>query len=404
MAQLKSMKYIDLFAGAGGLSLGLHSAGLKGVFAIEKNVDAFSTLKFNLIENKHHFSWPQWLPVQNHDIIEFVKKYSTELRQLKGQIDLIVGGPPCQGFSMAGKRDHTDIRNTMVHYYLEIIEIVRPKFVVLENVHGFTLEFKEDNNKIPYSKMVVDKLRKLGYSVTTAEINISKFCVPQNRVRFILVGSLENNIDKFFERLQSNKRTFQKSHNLPENTTVAEAISDLLQSNGVYRCPDSKQDFKSGVYGQISSEYQTLMRQGVEEGIVPNSHRFAKHTAPIVAMQQQIIDTIEPGKRITPKDNLVEGLKRRGVTLLDRNGQSPTITSHPDDLVHYCEPRILTVREMARLQSFPDWYEFKGKYTTGGHLRKIDVPRYTQVGNAVPPLFAEQLGLTLLEIFNEIQG
>ena len=121
-------------------------------------------------------------------------------------------------------------------------------------------------------------------------------------------------------------------------------------------------------------------------------------------MQQQIIDTIEPGKRITPKDNLVEGLKRRGVTLLDRNGQSPTITSHPDDLVHYCEPRILTVREMARLQSFPDWYEFKGKYTTGGHLRKIDVPRYTQVGNAVPPLFAEQLGLTLLEIFNEIQG
>ena len=81
MAQLKSMKYIDLFAGAGGLSLGLHSAGLKGVFAIEKNVDAFSTLKFNLIENKHHFSWPQWLPVQNHDIIEFVKKYSTELRQ-----------------------------------------------------------------------------------------------------------------------------------------------------------------------------------------------------------------------------------------------------------------------------------------------------------------------------------
>lgn len=404
MAQLKNMKYIDLFAGAGGLSLGLYNAGLKGIFAIEKNPDAFATLKYNLIENKHHFSWPQWLPVQNHDIIEFVKKYSSELSQLKSQIDLIVGGPPCQGFSMAGKRDHTDIRNTMVHYYLEIIEIVRPKFVVLENVHGFTLEFKEDNNKIPYSKMVVDKLQHLGYTVETAEINMSKFYIPQNRVRFILVGSLEGNVDNFFERLHSNKTTFQKRFNFSEKITVEEAIGDLLESNGVYKCPDCKQNFKSGVYGQISSAYQALMRQKIEEGIAPNSHRFAKHTPPIVKMQQQIIDTIEPGKRITPKDNLIDGLKRRGVTLLDRNGQSPTITSHPDDLVHYCEPRILTVRELARLQSFPDWYEFKGKYTTGGHLRKIDVPRYTQVGNAVPPLFAEQLGLTLLEIFNEIQG
>ena len=106
--------------------------------------------------------------------------------------------------------------------------------------------------------------------------------------------------------------------------------------------------------------------------------------------------------RITPNDNLLAGLKRRGVTLLDRNKPSPTVTSHPDDFVHYCEPRILTVREMARLQSFPDWYEFKGKYTTGGKLRKIDVPRYTQVGNAVPPIFAEQLGKTLIEVFYEI--
>ena len=108
------------------------------------------------------------------------------------------------------------------------------------------------------------------------------------------------------------------------------------------------------------------------------------------------------GSSITPSDNLVDGLKRRGVTLLDKNSQSPTITSHPDDMVHYSEPRILTVREMARLQSFPDWYEFKGKYTTGGKLRKVDVPRYTQVGNAVPPLFAEQLGKTLMEVFHEV--
>lgn len=76
------------------------------------------------------------------------------------------------------------------------------------------------------------------------------------------------------------------------------------------------------------------------------------------------------GKRITPNDNIVEGLNRRGVTVLDKNSQAPTITSIPDELVHYCEPRILTVREHARIQSFPDWYEFKGKYTSGGARRK----------------------------------
>ena len=86
---------------------------------------------------------------------------------------------------------------------------------------------------------------------------------------------------------------------------------------------------------------------------------------------------------------------------MDPNSQSPTITSIPDELVHYCEPRILTVREHARIQSFPDWYEFKGKYTSGGKRRKNEVPRYTQVGNAVPPLFAEQIGRAIKEVLKE---
>ena len=87
--------------------------------------------------------------------------------------------------------------------------------------------------------------------------------------------------------------------------------------------------------------------------------------------------------------------------MLDPNSQSPTITSIPDELVHFCEPRILTVREHARIQSFPDWYEFKGKYTSGGKRRKNEVPRYTQVGNAVPPLFAEQIGRAIKEVLKE---
>ena len=104
------------------------------------------------------------------------------------------------------------------------------------------------------------------------------------------------------------------------------------------------------------------------------------------------------GKRITPDDKIVPNLNRRGVTILSKRAQSPTITSIPDEIVHYIEPRILTVREHARIQSFPDWFELKGKYTSGGKRRKQEVPRYTQVGNAVPPLFAEQIGLAIWEV------
>ena len=83
---------------------------------------------------------------------------------------------------------------------------------------------------------------------------------------------------------------------------------------------------------------------------------------------------------------------------MDGNDKSPTITTLPDDYIHYCEPRILTVREYARLQSFPDWFQFKGKYTTGGKVRTKEVPRYSQIGNAIPPLFGEQSGLILKEL------
>ena len=95
---------IDLFAGCGGLSLGLYQAGWRGLFAIEKNEFAFETLRYNLIENKHHFKWPDWLPQTAHDINDVLKNYSKQLKDLRGKVDLVAGGPPCQGFSMAGKR------------------------------------------------------------------------------------------------------------------------------------------------------------------------------------------------------------------------------------------------------------------------------------------------------------
>ena len=135
---------IDLFAGCGGLSLGLCQAGWNGIFAVEKNPNAFETLNYNLIEGKRHFAWPEWLPVGPLNILDINKKYKNQLGKLRGHIDLVAGGPPCQGFSMAGKRVEDDIRNQLVFSYIDFIDMVRPKLLLFENVKGFTYAFKKD--------------------------------------------------------------------------------------------------------------------------------------------------------------------------------------------------------------------------------------------------------------------
>lgn len=398
---MEQFSYIDIFAGCGGLSLGLYNAGWEGLFAIEKSKDAFATLKYNLIEKRKHFCWNDWLPQTEHDINEVIRIYKKELKELEGQVNLVVGGPPCQGFSMAGQRKKNDIRNELSGSYIEFISIVKPRMLLFENVQGFTIGFKDEEEKkeTPFSKILKEKLEGLGYSVKGQMIDISEFGVPQKRNRFIMVGVLEGKPKDFFELLYKNKKKFLEIKGLKEKTSVKEAIGDLLKENGTLPTPDFK-NYESGVYGEIKSKYQELMRNkiGNTVGNVADSHRFAKHSEETVKINREMLHKCPKLKRVTPKDNLVENFRKRGVTVLDENGVAPTVTAHPDDFVHYSEPRILTVRESARIQSFSDDFEFKGKYTTGGQLRKIEVPRCTQVGNAVPPLFAEQMGFALKEM------
>lgn len=394
-----NFNYIDLFAGCGGLSLGLYNAGWHGVFAVEKNKDAFTTLEYNLIKNKNHFSWPKWLEEKEIDINILIKEHKNELEQLNGKISLVVGGPPCQGFSMAGKRDSEDLRNKLCKAYLKFIRLVQPKVLIFENVHGFTVGFTKDGHKDkPYSEKVINSLKRMGYKVKGKLVDVSEYGIPQKRKRFILIGVLNGNPNNFFELLTTNKIDFLNKYNLDACINIKDAIGDLEQKNGQVDCPDSK-NFKSGIYGEIKSNYQKLMRKyNLKDQSIPDSHRFAKHNEKTVELFEKLMAVSDKCIRISPKQNLVEDLKKRGVTPLKENCICNTVTSIPDDYIHYSEPRILTVREMARIQSFPDWYEFKGKYTTGGKLRKIDVPRYTQVANAVPPLFAEQVGLALKEM------
>lgn len=402
MASNNKHTVIDLFAGCGGLSLGLYQAGWHGVFAIEKNPCAFETLKYNLIDNKNHFDWPEWLPKQPLDILEINKKYKKELKQLRGTIDLVAGGPPCQGFSMAGKRVKDDVRNQLVFAYIDFIQMVRPKLILFENVKGFTYAFGKKNNPdaVPYSVIVVDRLKKMGYDVSAQVIDFSEYGVPQRRKRFILVGvqkSVKKKASDFVKKLKEKRESFLSERGLCKDTAIIDAISDLLRANGTVPTPDRK-NFLSGVYGETTSPYQVYMRQGVE-GQIPQSHSFARHGADKLACYKKLLaEYPDKGKRIDGKAREAWGIKQRGLFILDGKDVAPTITNMPDDYLHYQEPRIMTVRECARIQSFPDWYEFKSKYTTGGDQRKKEVPRYSQVGNAIPPLFAHQAGLVLNEM------
>lgn len=399
----ESPTVIDLFAGAGGLSLGLYQAGWKGLFAIEKNAFAFETLKYNLIDNKKHFNWPDWLPQTEHDINEVLKKYPKQLKSLRGKVDLVAGGPPCQGFSMAGKRVEEDVRNQLVFSYIKFIELVQPKMILFENVKGFTYAF--DKNKKdgaePYSQKVICGLEGLGYNVKPHVIDFSNYGVPQRCKRFILVGVRKDvgSPDNFENLLMENRDNFLSQKGLRSSVTLKEAISDLLRSNGEEPSPDRK-GFYSGKYcNKKLTAYEKLMRGDYPKmHEIADSHSFAKHKPEKMDCYKRLLaEYPKRGKRIDGKAQESWGIMQRGITVLDPNAVSPTITGHPDDYLHYSEPRIMTVRECARIQSFPDWYEIKKKYTTGGKMRKLEVPRYTQNGNAIPPLFAELAGKVVLK-------
>lgn len=403
--------YIDLFAGCGGLSLGLFNTGLwKGKFAVEKSPDAFETLQYNLIDKKKHFDWPDWLPKQNHDINDVIKNHKDNLKSLRGEIDLVAGGPPCQGFSTAGRRIEGDSRNELIKSYIKFIRLVQPKIIFFENVKGFTQKF--DKNKIKgkiYSEYVTNALEYdspngdfQGYKVEGKLVDFSEFGIPQKRTRFILVGIRKDIVSqvnpiKFFEQIQAEKEVFLVNKGIGLTNSLEDAISDLLKINEIVS-PDTS-SFKAGLYNPIQSNYQKLLRdKAVSE--IPDSHRFAKHNEDTLIKFEFILKNAEKNKTLSNELKEKFNLKKRTIIPLSGKTPTPTITTLPDDYIHYCEPRIFTVREYARIQSFNDWYEFKGKYTTGGKRRTQEVPRYSQIGNAIPPLFGEQAGLILNSVLN----
>lgn len=387
-------------------------AGWTGLFSVEKDELAFETLKHNLIDSAGalRYEWPEWLPKKHKTIGRFINAHVRDLKKLRGKVDLIAGGPPCQGFSLAGRRKKDDPRNALFRHYVTVVEAVRPKFLLLENVRGIDVEFgkKAKQRKrgpgrpaTPFSQKIKQRLEELNYVVFPKLVRAAEFGVPQLRPRYIMIaieGNLLQDQEQLdpFQEIDAIRRTFLQDKGLPigEPISVKEALSDLeTKSRKLVECVDST-GFKQIAYVAPLTHYQRLLH-GSLNGTAPNSLRLANHHDEIRERFAKILATCRRGVQLSKKDREHLGINKHCTVPLDPLKPSHTLTTLPDDILHYSEPRILNVREYARLQSFPDWFEFKGKYTTGGDRRVRECPRYTQVGNAVPPFLAECLGTLL---------
>lgn len=414
--------FIDLFSGCGGLSLGMAMAGWQGVFAIEKASDAFKTFGANFLSGSPsiRFAWPEWLEKGAHSIEDVLRDHEADIWRLRGSIDVVAGGPPCQGFSFAGRRRQSDPRNRLFEQYVQFVSAVRPSAVVLENVngmqiaHGATEREKgvrtESKPKSFYQKLV-EALDEIGYVAKGWVVNAADYGVPQTRSRLVVVGlqrSLEGRLDggisSAIEFIRRSGEVQMEELGFHVKVTAQDAISDLeIRGRPLldYEDPCSPKGFSMPTYDGPLTEYQRWANCGVGNGEM-DSMRLARHGKAVIERFEAILRECRKGVSVSSFDRVRLGMLKHRTVPMAPNLPAPTVTTLPDDVLHYSEPRILSVRECARLQSFPDWFRFHGKYTTGGERRKKDCPRYTQVGNAVPPLLAKAVGRAVQQILSEV--
>lgn len=407
---------IDLFAGCGGFSLGLRQSGWDGLFAIERDPMAFSTLSRNFLGPSAPYAgfhaWPKWLPKTNHDIATLLEDRSNRerFRSLRGSVTLVAGGPPCQGFSVGGRRDGADKRNGLVFRMLDMVDLVRPKVVLIENVEGIARRFvaKPGAAALSIADQAMERLGHLGYVTASHVLKANRFGVPQGRKRVVIIGVSNCRWDSgalrdiFAMALRQSALEVRTCWGLHpgRDTTAREALHDL-HGGLPAPCPDSVK-FGSAAYSDAKSAYAKAMRRGRKTGEVPDSHRFSNHGARVRALCELAHATQSPG-RLSKAFLLGNGTKKDKKVLIDPETIVSTVTTHPDEFIHPVEPRHITIREMARLQSFPDDFHFLGRYTINGPRRKLDVAKCSQVGNAVPPLMAQGIGLAVRKMLSLLE-
>ena len=344
---------IDLFSGAGGLSLGFERAGFNTVLAIDYWAPAIETYNMN---RKNKVGQVQDITKLNED---FFKKY--DLDNLSG----VIGGPPCQGFSMAGRRIIDDDRNKLYRDYFRVLQILKPDFFLMENVVGLT-----NLNGGAIKEDIIQRAANIGYHVTYKILSAADYGVPQNRRRVIFVG-IKNSIYK-------KKGEFEFP--IPKNyrVTCLEALSDLPNL-------DEGQD-KTTYICEPQNDYQKFMRKN---SLIVCNHEQSKHSKETI----EAISYVPQGGGMKDVPTTIRGDRKYSSLLIrmDSTKPSQTIDTGHRTYFHYKENRVISVREAARLQSFPDDYIFcTGKQN-----------QYKQVGNAVPPILAYEIAMAIKKYFGK---
>lgn len=409
-------------------------------------------------------------------LLETIKKDHPKIfRRRFGEVDLLAGGPPCQSFSLAGKRQRDHPRNRLFESFVAVARLVRPKVVLFENVLGITRPFIDESGDEwhPWHE-VCRAFRIAGYLPIPSLVNAADFGVPQSRQRFIMLAVEE----RFAEKLKSSapdndglREAFRRAKTCydepsddrelifrPEldidkglwpsplfpwpatreqnaKVTVRSAIEDLMAL-------EKKQVFTQGTYSK-RLDLQLKRPRGIQAADLPMNHGVRSHGPRTIARFRVLRVLAKAGfwaksmgeviRRSDEAVNLLVGkalvvispdggyVERKHATLDDvidliadlsssknvqkcLNPDKPAGAqlSIPDDSIHWAKDRVLTIREMARIQSFPDWFVFRSKETTGGSARAYEVPQYTQVGNAVPPLLACAFGKSIRSFLGEI--
>ena len=304
----------------------------------------------------------------------------------------------------------------MFQRYVSFVELINPRFLVLENVPGMKVAHTRRGNKPAragqtYYDKLRDALGELGYTVGEMTLDAANFGVPQRRSRLVVIG-IRSDMSKAFPSgctglfdaidIEGGRQLSELAGGKP--VTAEQAISDLVVGSGKrmasrtveYKGFGARRGYMQLHYeGPHGSAYQRLMNAGVAPNAM-DSMRIARHREEVRERFQEILDTSRRGVNLSSEARFRFGMLKQRTVPMSPTLPAPTLTTLPDDILHYSDPRILTVREYARLQSFPDWFTFHGKYTTGGERRKVECPRYTQVGNAVPPLLARAIGVGIL--------
>lgn len=347
---------IDLFAGVGGLSLGFEKQGFDVLIANEYDesiADAYS---------KNHKGTKMIVgDITSLDLKETFGSYA-------GKVDVVIGGPPCQGFSQKGQRKTIhDERNFLFKYYVAVVELVKPRYFVMENVPNL---LTAENGY--FFREIEELFNKMGYSLEHGVLNAADYGVPQNRRRAIIIGKLNGDAPK----LPAPK---------DEKVTIWDAISDLayLESGE----GTDVQEYKNAP----ESEYQKRLRGNAT---VLYNHVATKHSP--IALERLAMIPPNAGKEVLPKEHITKSIYSGTWTRMRTDEISVTITTRFDTpssgkFTHPYLDRAITVREAARIQSFPDDFQFTGN--KGSQMK--------QVGNAVPPLLAAAIATVIMNDIKE---